>query len=96
MPKVRSLSDFNRNQNAIIKELQQSAEPIYLTKNGRSSLVVMDAEAFDRALSFKNDIHAREMRVYEGLLEGYENYQQGKTRAAKDANVIIRKAKGWA
>lgn len=96
MPKVKPLSDFNRNQSDIIEELKESQEPLYLTKNGRSSLVVMDAEAFDRAISFKNDIYAREMRIYDGLLEGYENYQQGKLRSGEEADALIRKAKGWA
>lgn len=95
MPRVKSLSDFNRNQSAIINELKETQEPLYLTKNGRSSLVVMDAEAFDRAISFKKDIYAREMRVYDGLLKGYEEYQQGKTLSAEDADASIRKAKGW-
>lgn len=96
MPKVKSLSDFNRNQSSIIDELKETHEPLYLTKNGRSSLVVMDAEAFDQAMSFKNGIYAREMRVYDGLLKGYEAYQQNEVRSGEDADAFIRNAKGWA
>lgn len=95
MPKVTSLSEFNRNQTSIIDELKETEEPLYLTKNGRSSLVVMDAEAFDRVISFKNDIYAREMRIYEGLLKGYEEYQSGNVQSADEADALIRKAKGW-
>lgn len=43
MPKICSLLEFNRNQNALIEELHKSQEPIYLTRNGSSCLVVMDA-----------------------------------------------------
>lgn len=51
----------------------------------------MDSEAFDRTISFKNDIYAREARIYEGLLEGYENYQQGKTRRRKTQMTLPAK-----
>ena len=33
---------------AIARECRETKAPIYLTKNGSASLVVMDAEAFDR------------------------------------------------
>ncbi|MEG0323011.1 MAG: type II toxin-antitoxin system prevent-host-death family antitoxin [Raoultibacter sp.] len=95
MPKIRSLSEFNRNQNTLIAELKEMQEPIYLTKNGASSLVVMDAEAFDRAMSFRDEVHAREMRVYEGIMRGYEDFQQGRVEAADEADARIRKLKGW-
>lgn len=31
MPQIKSLSDFNRNQNAMIEELEETGEPLYLT-----------------------------------------------------------------
>ncbi|WP_417143876.1 hypothetical protein [Raoultibacter massiliensis] len=95
MPDVRSLSEFNRNQTALMHELSETQEPMYLTKNGTASIVVMDAGAFDRAMSFKSEVHAREMRVYEGLLRGYEDIQQGRVVSAEEADRRIRKAKGW-
>ena len=48
MPAVASLSEFNRNQSAVIDRLERSQEPMYLTKNGKASVVVMDAAAFDQ------------------------------------------------
>ena len=63
MPAVTSLSDFNRNQSEVISRLSETEEPLYLTRNGKSAVVVMDAEAFDRAMSFRNEVHEREMSV---------------------------------
>lgn len=95
MPKVRSLSDFNRNQAAFIEEIGCTREPLYLTRNGRSSVVVMDSDAFDELISFRNDLRAKEMRVYEGLIKGYDSFMLGNTVLAEEADVRIRKSKGW-
>ena len=34
MPQIKSLSEFNRSQNAMIDDLEKSGEPLYLTRNG--------------------------------------------------------------
>ncbi len=96
MPKVKPLSEFNRNQSAIIEELERTHEPIYLTRNGHSSVVVMSSDAFDAMTSFRNRIYAQEMRVYQKLMDGYEAYRDGKFIAADEADARIRAAKGWA
>lgn len=95
MPTVKPLSDFNRNQSAIIDELEQTQKPIYLTRNGTASIVVMDAEAFDRAMSFRASAYANEMRVYDSLMKGYDDVQQGRVVDADQAEEEIRRAKGW-
>ncbi|WP_442904881.1 type II toxin-antitoxin system Phd/YefM family antitoxin [Gordonibacter sp.] len=43
MPAVKSISEFTRNQSALIRELKNTQEPLYVTRNGSSSIVVMDA-----------------------------------------------------
>lgn len=95
MPAVASLSEFNRNQSAVIDRLERSQEPMYLTKNGKASVVVMDAAAFDRMMSFKSEVQRREMAVYDGLLRGYQDVLENKTQEAKSALGKIRSSKGW-
>ena len=41
MPQIKPLSEFNRNQNALIEDLSHSGEPLYLTRNGSACVVVM-------------------------------------------------------
>ncbi len=96
MPNVRSLSDFNRNQSALIDELGKTREPLYLTRNGRSSVVVMDSDAFDEMVSFRNELRQREIRVYDGIMRGFEEIRSGESMSADEADALIRKAKGWA
>lgn len=40
MPQIKPLSEFNRNQNALIEDLSHSGEPLYLTRNGSACVVV--------------------------------------------------------
>ena len=46
-PIIRSSTDIRRDYNSIEARAKETGKPIYLTKNGRASLVVMDAAAFD-------------------------------------------------
>ena len=95
MPQIKSLSDFNRNQNAMIEELEQSGEPLYLTRNGSACLVVMDSAAFDEAMRFRDELREEEMRAYRGILRGYEQYLNGEVATVEHAFSKIRANHGW-
>lgn len=48
MPTIRPISDL-RNKAAEISEIcHRSGEPVFITKNGESDLVVMSAAAYER------------------------------------------------
>ena len=47
IPIIRSASDIRKDYNGIEQLAKKTRQPIYLTKNGRSSLVVIDADTFD-------------------------------------------------
>ena len=42
LPHLRPISDLRTNLNGICKEARESHSPIFLTKNGTATLVVMD------------------------------------------------------
>lgn len=84
MPQIKPLSEFNRNQNALIEDLSHSGEPLYLTRNGSACVVVMDSAAFDAAMAFRNEIYEQEMRTYRGMLKGIQEMQEGKIHDAQD------------
>ena len=46
-PIIRSSTDIRRDYNSIEELAKTTGKPIYLTKNGRASLVVIDAATFD-------------------------------------------------
>lgn len=95
MPQIKPLSEFNRNQNALIEDLSHSGEPLYLTRNGSACVVVMDSAAFDAAMAFRNEIYEQEMRTYRGMLKGIQEMQEGKLHDAQDVMDELRVLRGW-
>lgn len=95
MPAIASLTDFNRNPNAMLEELKRSQNPMYLTKNGKACAVIMDSDAFDRMVAERAATREREQRVYDGILRGIEDFQNGDTTPAADAFAAVRDRKGW-
>ena len=90
MPQIKPLSEFNRNQNALIEDLSHSGEPLYLTRNGSACVA-----AFDAAMAFRNEIYEQEMRTYRGMLKGIQEMQEGKLHDAQDVMDELRALRGW-
>lgn len=61
MQRIRPVSDLRNNFAEITKDVQASKEPVFLTKNGAGSIVVMSMEAYEEGLY--------ESQVYDKLRE---------------------------
>jgi len=48
MPSIRPVSDLRNHFAEITKEVQANNEPVFLTKNGVGSIVVMSMEAYEK------------------------------------------------
>ena len=48
MPNIRPVSDLRNHFAEITKEVQLSDEPVFLTKNGLGSIVVMSMESYEQ------------------------------------------------
>lgn len=48
MPSIRPVSDLRNHFAEITKEVQLSNEPVFLTKNGMGSIVVMSMESYEQ------------------------------------------------
>ena len=95
MPAITSIAEFTRKPGEIIDKLHETQRPLYLTRNGKSCVVIMDAEAFERAMSFREQAREREVRVYDGIMRGVEDFQRGNATDAKEGLARIRATKGW-
>lgn len=96
MPVVKPVSDLQRNLSAVSAECHESGEPIYLTKNGSATLVVMDAAAFDSRLAILDRVSEHEERVARSIARGYDDLVNGRTRPWAQAKLDadrIRKAR---
>lgn len=85
MPTVKPISEIQRNMAAIARECQETKTPIYLTKNESASLVVMDAEAFNREMSLHQVVLGREERVFRAIARGREGELSGRVRSLENA-----------
>lgn len=56
MPYIRPVSDLRNHFAEITKEAQSRKEPIFLTKNGVGTLVVMSMEAYEEKC-FENEVY---------------------------------------
>ena len=72
MPRIRPVSDLRNHFKEITDEVQASKEPVFLTKNGAGSIVVMSMEAYEDSLY--------ESRVYDKLIEAELQAAQAKER----------------
>ncbi len=87
MPAVKPISDLQRNLGAIVDTCHQSGEPVYLTKNGSASLVVIDAAVYDEQARVLNAVREREERVQRAIARGYDDLLNGRVRPWSQAKV---------
>ena len=47
VPRILPISDLRTDLNNVCEVARESREPIFMTKNGKAALVVMDCEAYE-------------------------------------------------
>ena len=83
---IHSLSDFKRKTPEFIKRLAKTRKPVVLTMNGRASIVVQDAESYQRML----DLLERAETV-EAIREGLQAIRDSKTMSLKEFDNRMRR-----
>ena len=58
MKMIRPVSDLRNNFADISKTVHETAQPVFLTKNGYGDLVVLSMEAFE-ALHFNSEVYCK-------------------------------------
>ena len=56
MPSIRPVSDLRNHFAEITREVQAGGEPVFLTKNGVGSIVVMSMEAYE-ARRYESEVY---------------------------------------
>lgn len=88
MPNVMTVSDLQRNMKEVAERCAATREPVYLTRNGRPALVIMDAEAYDEEKALRELIYEREIRVYRRGLEGHAQIERGERVSLEEARRL--------
>ncbi|MCL2577643.1 MAG: type II toxin-antitoxin system Phd/YefM family antitoxin [Defluviitaleaceae bacterium] len=87
-PTIRPISDL-RNTNLISELCHSQQEPVFITKNGYSDLVIMSAAAYEKQLSL--------LEVYRKLDEAEEQLESGVSPTpGKEVFKRLRKKYGTA
>lgn len=71
---IHSLTDFKINASKFVIRLKETGEPVVLTINGKAELVVQDAAAYQKLRQL-----AEEAKVLEGIRQGIEDMNAGRT-----------------
>lgn len=56
MPDIRPVSDLRNNFTEISRTVHETAEPVFLTKNGYGDMVVMSMEAYEQKM-FESEVY---------------------------------------
>lgn len=83
MPSIRPVSDLRNHFAEITREVQESKEPVFLTKNGVGSIVVMSMESYEQ--------NRYDSMVYDKLREA--ELQAASTEARLSHEDVISKAR---
>ena len=62
-PAIRPISDLRTDLNGVCEDACETQQPIFMTKNGKATLVVMDCEAYERQR--QHDRYVMKMREAE-------------------------------
>lgn len=58
MPSIRPISDLRNKFTEVSSEAQETAAPIFLTRNGVGEMVVMSMEAYEN-LQFESEVYTK-------------------------------------
>lgn len=83
MPHIKTSSDLQRNIGAIYDLCDRTGEPVYVTRNGQSSLVVMNADSFENLLARQDELE-EELELYRALMQSEIDRLEGETYAWED------------
>ena len=82
MPMIRSSADLRNGYNEISQLCHDTAEPVFITRNGKGDLAVMSIEAYDQLVG--------RFELYGKLRKGMQDIEEGKTRPLAEAMADIR------
>ena len=67
MKMIRPVSDLRNNFADISKTVHETAQPVFLTKNGYGDMVVLSMDAFEN-LQFESEVYCRRQNEKRSLL----------------------------
>ncbi|MDR2197048.1 MAG: type II toxin-antitoxin system Phd/YefM family antitoxin [Coriobacteriales bacterium] len=82
MPQIKSSTDLRNNYNDISIFCHESAEPVFITKNGRGDLAVMSIDLYEDLVA--------QRELHELLDSGLRDISAGRTQPAGKVFAALR------
>lgn len=83
---IHSLTDFQRNTKEHIERLKDTGKPEILTVNGKSEIVIQDAESYQKVMDYIDQLEA-----IAGIKRGLSEVLEGRTKPTSQAFKSIKK-----
>ena len=80
---VALLTDFGNDIERYMEELSVSKQPLLLTRTGKGSAVLLDAESYQQMLD--------QIAFMQSVTEGLEDYRNNRTVPAKEVFASLEK-----
>ncbi len=85
MKMIRPVSDLRNNFAEISRIVQETSQPVFLTKNGYGSMVVLSMEAYEN-MQFDSEVYVKLKVAEQELKAGKKRYSPEEVlKAMKDA-----------
>ncbi len=85
MPMVLPVSELQRNSAELVNRTMETKEPIYLTRRGYKSVVLIDADEYDRLSAIETARVRHALEIKDGIERGHADIAAGRTVALDDA-----------
>lgn len=85
MPMVVPVSEMQRNGAELVNHAMETKEPIYLTRRGYKSVVLVDADEYDRMAAAEVARVRRALDIRDGIERGHEDIRAGRVVSLDDA-----------
>ena len=82
---IQPMTTFRNHSAEFMQHIKETGRPIVLTVNGRAAAVLQDAESYQHLLDL-----AAEASAAEGIRQGVEDLEAGRTRPAEDVLNELR------
>lgn len=89
---IDSLTNFKRQTSQYLERLQETGDPVVLTVNGKSQVVVQDVAAYQRLVELAAKADRQE--TVAAIREGLADVEAGRTKPARAALRALAKKYG--
>jgi PHD/YefM family antitoxin component YafN of YafNO toxin-antitoxin module len=90
---IRSVTDFQRNAKTHIARLRKTKAPMVLTVNGSASVIVQDANTYQRLVDRAEEMEERQ-RFIAAVNEGIADMKAGRMIPLEEARARMEKKFG--